>query len=48
MFKILARLNKILFPSFTKQGVNPMRLKPWQKAILGWKYYITCRALDNP
>ncbi|OYQ39590.1 SsrA-binding protein [Flavobacterium aurantiibacter] len=45
-FKILARLNKVLLPSFTRSGVNVMRLKPWQKLLFGYRYYVTIRSLD--
>jgi hypothetical protein len=45
MFKILARLNRLIFPSFTKQGVDLARAKKWQMAIIGYRYYVTTRAL---
>jgi hypothetical protein len=47
MFKMLAKLNKIILPSFTKQGLDPVKAKKWQLALIGYRYYITCRALDN-
>lgn len=46
MFKILARINKLLFPSFTKQGLDLAKAKKWQLAIIGYRYYVTSRALD--
>ncbi|RVT74902.1 SsrA-binding protein [Flavobacterium sufflavum] len=46
MFKILARINKLIFPSFTKQGLDLAKAKKWQLAIIGYRYYITSRALD--
>lgn len=45
-FKALARLNKAILPSFTRSGVNVMRLKPWQKLLFGYRYYVTIRSLD--
>jgi hypothetical protein len=47
MYKVLAKLNKILLPSFTKQRLDPDKAKKWQLAILAWRYYVTCKALDN-
>ncbi|MCF6132237.1 SsrA-binding protein [Flavobacterium wongokense] len=46
MFKLLAKLNKILLPSFTKQQLDLAKAKKWQMAIIGWRYYVTTRALD--
>jgi hypothetical protein len=46
MFQILAQLNKLLLPSFTKQGLDLAKAKKWQKALIGYRYYITVRALD--
>lgn len=47
MYKILAKLNKILLPSFTKQGLDLSKAKKWQMAIIGWRYFITTKALDE-
>lgn len=47
MFKILAQLNKLLLPSFTKKRLDLIQAKKWQLAIIGWRYYVTTRALDN-
>lgn len=47
MFKILARINKLLLPSFTKKGLDPAKAKKWQLAIIAYRYYVTARALDN-
>lgn len=46
LYKILAKLNKLLLPSFTKQQLDITKAKKWQLAILGWRYYVTKRALD--
>ncbi|WP_348797425.1 SsrA-binding protein [Flavobacterium adhaerens] len=45
MFKILAKINKIVLPSFTKQGLDVTKAKKWQLAILAYRYYVTSRAL---
>jgi hypothetical protein len=47
MFKILAKINKLILPSFTKQRLDMAKAKKWQLAIIGWKYYVTKRALGN-
>ena len=47
MFKILAQLNKLLLPSFTKKRLDLVNAKKWQLALVGWRYYVTTRALDN-
>ncbi len=46
MFKILAKINKLLLPSFTKQGLDLAKAKKWQLAIIGYRYYVTIRAVD--
>ncbi|MEY4433458.1 MAG: hypothetical protein RLZZ44_1592 [Bacteroidota bacterium] len=47
MFKILAKINKVLLPSLTKQRLDVTKAKKWQMALLGYRYYVTCRALDK-
>ena len=46
MYKILAQINKILLPSFSKQSLDLAKAKKWQMAIIGYRYYVTTRALD--
>ncbi|TDO71294.1 SsrA-binding protein [Flavobacterium sp. P3160] len=46
MYKILAKINKILLPSFTKQGLDIAKAKKWQMAIIGYRAYVTKRALE--
>jgi len=46
LYKILAKLNKLLLPSFTKQQLDITKAKKWQLAIIGWRYYVTKRALE--
>ncbi len=47
MFKVLAKINKIILPSFSKQRVDLAKAKKWQMAIIGWRYYVTTKALGN-
>ncbi|WP_026714856.1 hypothetical protein [Flavobacterium daejeonense] len=46
MFKILAKINKLILPSFTKQGLDLSKAKKWQLAIIAYRYYVTSRAVD--
>ena len=46
-YKILAKVNKALLPSFTKKGLDLAKASKLQLAIIGWRYYVTTRALDN-
>jgi hypothetical protein len=47
MYKVLAKLNKLLLPSFTKRGLDMAKAKKWQMAIIAWRYYVTTKALKN-
>lgn len=46
MYKIIAKLNKVLLPSLTKQGLDITKAKKWQLALIGYRYFVTKRALD--
>lgn len=46
MFKILAKINKLVLPSLTKQRLDVTKAKKWQKALIAYRYYVTVRALD--
>jgi len=45
LFKILAKANKILLPSYSKQRLNMADAKKWQMAIIGWRYFVTKNSL---
>ncbi|WP_264559058.1 SsrA-binding protein [Flavobacterium sp. N2270] len=45
MYKFLAKLNKLILPSFTKQRLDVTKAKKWQQAILAYRYYITIKSL---
>lgn len=47
MFKVLAKINKLLLPSLTKQGLDVTKAKKWQMALIAYRYYVTSRALDK-
>ncbi|WP_445955943.1 SsrA-binding protein [Yeosuana sp.] len=46
VFKILARVNKALLPSFTKHQLDLSKATKTQLFIFGWRLYVTKRALD--
>ena len=46
MYKLLAKLNKALLPSLTKQGLDPIKAKKWQKAVIAYRYWVTVKSLD--
>jgi len=45
-FIVLARLNKILLPSFTKRRLDLAKASKFQLMIFGWRLYVTKRALN--
>ncbi|MDC3260177.1 SsrA-binding protein [bacterium] len=46
LYKILAILNKILLPSFTKQRRDLAKVSKFQLAIFGWRLFVTKKSLD--
>jgi len=46
LFKLLARINKLLLPSYTKKRLDLSKASRYQMAIIGWRYFITTNALD--
>lgn len=47
MYTILAKINKLILPSYTKQRLDLAKASKWQMAIIGWRYFVTTRALDK-
>jgi len=45
-FKFLAKTNKAILPSFSKRRLDLSKANKVQLAILGWRIYVTKRALD--
>ncbi|MGW9687017.1 SsrA-binding protein [Flagellimonas sp. 2504JD1-5] len=45
-YKFLAKVNKLLLPSYTKRQLDLSKASKLQLAIIGWRYYVTTRALD--
>ncbi len=45
LFKIIAKINKLIIPSMTKRGLDPVKANKLQLTIIGWRYYITKNSL---
>lgn len=45
LFGFLAKLNKILLPSYTKRRLDLAKASKMQLAIIGWRYFVTTKAL---
>jgi hypothetical protein len=45
-FKGLAVLNKAVLPSLTKRRVDLSKASKLQMVLLGWRTFVTLRALD--
>ena len=46
VFKILAKVNKAILPSFSKRRLDLSKANKFQLAIIGWRTYVTKGALD--
>jgi hypothetical protein len=47
MYTLLAKVNKILLPSYSKQRLDLSKASKLQMAIIGWRYFVTTKALDQ-
>lgn len=47
IFKVLAKLNKVLLPSFSKRRLDLSKASKLQLAIIGWRYFVTTNALNS-
>jgi len=46
VFKLLAKLNRLLLPSLSKRRVDLAKATNMQKLLIAYRYYITTRAVD--
>ncbi|TXE10166.1 SsrA-binding protein [Seonamhaeicola algicola] len=46
VFKVLAKVNKAILPSYTKKRLDIVNANKFQLAIIGWRWYVTKNALD--
>ncbi|MBC8399711.1 MAG: SsrA-binding protein [Flavobacteriales bacterium] len=47
LFKLIAKLNKLLLPSLSKRRVDITKITIIEKAVLGWKLYITKKVINQ-
>jgi hypothetical protein len=45
-FKVLAKVNKAILPSFTKRQLDISKASKFQLAIIGWRAFVTLKSLD--
>jgi len=43
-FKVLAKLNKLILPRYSKRDIN--KLSKIDKALVAYRYWVTIQALD--
>lgn len=46
LFKVLAKINKAVLPSFTKKELDISKASKFQLAIIGWRAFVTMNSLD--
>lgn len=44
-FKLLSKANKVVLPSYSKKKLDLQKATKLQKAVIGWKLWVTKRAL---
>ncbi len=47
MYKLLAKLNKLILPSYSKKHLDLSKATKLQKGIIAWRYFVTTKALKN-
>lgn len=47
VFKSLAKFNKAILPSYTKQRLDLSKASKLQLAIIGWRVFVTKNSLDE-
>ncbi|WP_299013262.1 SsrA-binding protein [uncultured Polaribacter sp.] len=45
-FKAIAKVNKVILPSFTKKGLDIAKANKLQLAIIGWRAFVTKNSLN--
>ncbi|APY09113.1 SsrA-binding protein [Winogradskyella sp. J14-2] len=46
IFKVIAKINKAILPSYSKKQLDLSKASKFQLAIIGWRAYVTKNALD--
>ena len=47
LFRTIAKLNKVLLPSLSKRRIDLTKITLMEKAILGWKLFITKKVINQ-
>ncbi|MEO1032934.1 MAG: SsrA-binding protein [Bacteroidota bacterium] len=47
IFKMIAKINKVILPSYSKRQLDLSKATKIQLAIIGWRAYITKNAIDR-
>ena len=47
LFKFLAMANKALLPNYSKRQLDLQKAGKFQKALIGWKLWVTKNALKD-
>lgn len=45
LFKLIAKVNKAILPSYSKQQLDLSKANKFQLAIIGWRVYVTKNAI---
>ncbi|MDC1276539.1 SsrA-binding protein [Algibacter sp.] len=46
VFKFLAKVNRLILPSYSKKQLDLAKATKLQMAIIGWRWFVTRNALD--
>ncbi|WP_282135542.1 SsrA-binding protein [Seonamhaeicola maritimus] len=46
VFKALAKINKVILPSYSKKRLDLAKATKLQLAIIGWRWYVTKNAIE--
>jgi hypothetical protein len=46
LFKLLAKINKTVLPSYSKKQLDLTKASKLQMAIIGWRWFVTKNALN--
>lgn len=46
VFKMLAKVNKLVLPSYSKKQLDLAKANKLQMAIIGWRWFVTKNALN--
>jgi hypothetical protein len=46
VFKFLAKVNKVILPSYSKKQLDLAKATKLQFLVIGWRWFVTKNALD--